>query len=442
MGEHKTEIVERQFETSSSLFKYALLNEWGLRLIDWVHNFKELDDNHEEQSNFDLSSDNLITNDIHLAALTPFSGMKNQPSTIREFLRLYRMEAEISGNIMSYIIQEELGYIRETNQQAPQLYQTYGRLIRHFKQMSEIIISLLLELIKTKIESNISRPNEEYSGGEDVSLLYLNVLKEFDNVVNPKILATSQLLEAKIRYPLESVLNPHNFTPESLLDKSKGFTLEGCSTKAKLMFNECCKAILEAKLVLIKTIIKSSFDNILEELSQLSDTKLVQSAKTKNITMIEKQPLSNVRTYVLEILEVICSFLIKVYDSWGTDMEGLWAPKLLTYIFTIESDFLTQYEFELTPSILRQIYYEFEFIFEVTEGILNKHSQCDQKGSELAQKLLQFIVKAQSRNEGKKSISKGQLEDKDVFSAIELNQMTKSIRNLRFIHEYNFKILS
>ena len=82
------------------------------------------------------------------------------------------------------------------------------------------------------------------------------------------------------------------------------------------------------------------------------------------MNIIETNPFSNIRSYMLQTLEVIWSFLIKAYDTWGIDIEGMFAPKLVNSVISIVKELILQYEYELNPAILKQIYFEIVFMIE------------------------------------------------------------------------------
>ena len=99
---------------------------------------------------------------------------------------------------------------------------------------------------------------------------------------------------------------------------------------------------------------------------------------------------------------------------------------------------MAQYEFQLSPNILKQIYFEYQFFFEIVQSFLNSHPAIDQKAAELSQKILKLIMKSIGRSEGRKVNVKYQVEESDVFSEEEVVRMNKSLRTLKLIHEYNF----
>ena len=149
-----------------------------------------------------------------------------------------------------------------------------------------------------------------------------------------------------------------------VISKSDGFRLSRASTQAQLFFNESILSILETKSVLINAIMNKSFENIIEELVQYKKHPDFKE-RYKNIHMIETTPFTRVRDYVTEIMEVLCSFLIKAYDTCTPDLETILLPKLVLYIFNAYSDCLIKYEYELEPETLKQIYFEIEFIIDV-----------------------------------------------------------------------------
>lgn len=195
---------------------------------------------------------------------------------------------------------------------------------------------------------------------------------------------------------------------------------------------------MESKNQIFEKLIKDSFDVLLTEIRK-SNANQRDGSKSSELNMVQDTPLTGIRPYMFDILEIICSFLIKIIDSSGKQGNGLFFPKK---IFAIQSDLLTQYEFELTPEILKQIYFEYQFFFEMVNSYLWAYQQIDQKAEELAQKLLQMIVKANAMMEGKKVMGAEKMEERDVFSEVEMAKMEKSLRSLKLIHEYNFCVLS
>ena len=182
--------------------------------------------------------------------------------------------------------------------------------------------------------------------------------------MNSRIQKASQLFEAKIRYHIDAKSNTLEFDTGMVISKSDGFRLSRASTQAQLFFNESILSILETKSVLINAIMNKSFENIIEELIQYKKHPDFKE-RYKNIHMIETTPFTRVRDYVTEIMEVLCSFLIKAYDTCTPDLETILLPKLVLYIFNAYSDCFIKYEYELEPETLKQIYFEIEFIIDV-----------------------------------------------------------------------------
>ena len=382
----KSEIVVKNLEKASKnfkfyniyykyclIYKFAFLNELGLRLVDWIQMFKEIDQNIINDDGLDFSIDNVPANkSMHTVSLTPFTNLKYQPLLIRDFLSTTREEFEMFGNTVSMIIQEELEckeQISETNQQK---IEKYSLIMSHWNEMLEIIVSRLLDSIKDKIQNSIGEDKEVSSEIEDTWLIYINVFKYFDNVINPRVLKISQLFEAKIRYPIELKFNPVGFSKANLIQKWKGFILEKSAIKAKLYYTDWCRLISDRKVNLIKSIISKSFEDILQELQEYAKSKLEYTDKAKNINMIETNPFSNVRNYMLQVLEVIWSFLIKAYDAWGTDIEGMFAPKLINSVISVIKDLITQYEYELNPAVMKQLYFEIVFLVDLHQSSSSK----------------------------------------------------------------------
>ena len=73
---------------------------------------------------------------------------------------------------------------------------------------------------------------------------------------------------------------------------------------------------MQSKYEVIDEIIKESFEQIIEEL-KYNEGEGRASYKTKTITMIETTPLTNIRMYMFDILETICSLLIQIGDTCG-----------------------------------------------------------------------------------------------------------------------------
>ena len=185
----------------------------------------------------DLSMDNVPVNkSMHTVSPTPFENLKHQPLLIRDFLNILREEFDMFGNTISMIIQEELDCQEQINETNQQKIEKYSLIMAHISQMVEIIVSRLLDWIKNKIQNSLSEEKDISSETEAICLIYINVFKYFDNVINSRILKISQLFEAKIRYPLEIKFNPAGFSRANLIQKCKGFNIDKSSTKAKLYY--------------------------------------------------------------------------------------------------------------------------------------------------------------------------------------------------------------
>jgi len=91
MGELRSEHIDKLLEECSSQYKFAVLNEVGMKLIHWIDEFKEIGHSVGEDAQFDIN-DAVPRSDIHFATLTPFSNFKNQPKSIRDFLSCLRQE--------------------------------------------------------------------------------------------------------------------------------------------------------------------------------------------------------------------------------------------------------------------------------------------------------------------------------------------------------------
>jgi hypothetical protein len=77
--------------------------------MEWIQRFKDIEEQMTQQVELDLSYDQAYkpNEEIHFSKLTPFASFDEQPSTIREFLVLFKTEFNILGNVLSFTIQEE-----------------------------------------------------------------------------------------------------------------------------------------------------------------------------------------------------------------------------------------------------------------------------------------------------------------------------------------------
>lgn len=197
MGDSKTEIVVKKLETASKNFKFALINEAGLRLIDYI-----------------------------------------SPNTTNEFKEILPKELNTLGNSLSCIIQEELEDKTTSYPSVSQCFEKYSPLLKHTKEVIDLVLVQLLESLKGIIDNSMAEVAYKAGESEDTCLEYLKVLKDFDTVVKPRVIKASQLFEAKLRYPIEAKLNPYGISPEVLVSQCKGFSAEKASTKAKLVYSE------------------------------------------------------------------------------------------------------------------------------------------------------------------------------------------------------------
>ncbi|CAI2384518.1 unnamed protein product [Moneuplotes crassus] len=443
LSQISSQYSEKCLQRTTQNYKYALINEAGLRLVGWIENFQEFNPNEADPFDVNLSleepeafasrgvhsivykeqDEELDSQSILETVLTPFERFENQPSFIKEFTSLLTKEFNTLGNIFSYCLKQEVSSQNEKDMKklTSMFKEEVSLLMPHLKQMMELIINQFLISIKDKIL--------------DGTLDFFHFQSIYDNILHPKIEKISKNFQAKIA---RGAYWKQPITSDALLDKCKGFTLENCSTKSKLVFSECCRGLLGSKNIIFEKIIKESFDSLLSEIRK-SHAEGVPKARSQDLMMVEVNPLTSIRPYMFDILETICSFLIKIFDGSGSQSKGLFFPKKL---FSIQSDLLTQYEFELTPEILKQIYFEYQFLFEIANAYLCAYTQIDQKANELTQKLLQMIMKSSARMQQRKTFQSQQLDESDVFSEEEITKLNKSLRSLKLIHEYNFCVLN
>lgn len=253
-------------DNTGMAFKYAVVNEIGLRLIEWIEVFKNIDQLADEESDFDMAiegtSDKLS---LHLSAITPFKDLQKMPLSIREFMSAVTQELDSIGNILSYVIQEEMRskiYVDSLKKQI----QRYLSLLAHCKEILEIVTIKLLEAIKTKIDTLIGEAKVISGEIEEICLSYINVFQDFDNSINARVLRCSLLLESRIRFPLDSNNTSFDYDKSVLLTKCSGFRLDKASQKAKLFLIESLRSIIDTKAILINAIIHASFEKIVTEI--------------------------------------------------------------------------------------------------------------------------------------------------------------------------------